>query len=131
MSENYGRRKDDIMLPNNLEEFSKSLTDSQKMNLKLMQNIASVNTGLNNAQEDLRTLQAEVATLDKLLITGNGVPSLQERVRNMESFIEGQKYWLRFVAGALIIQVIAFIVVAVTFVVRFAPLLEQINNQLP
>lgn len=130
MTENYGKRKDDIMLPD-IDDFAKNLTDSQKMNLKLMQNVSSVNTALNNLQSDFRDMVAEVEIHDKLLVTGNGVPSLQERIRKMEAFIEGQKYWLRFVAGALIVQVIAFIVVAATFIIRFAPLLERIEHELP
>src|SRR5574339_692040 len=124
----YGRRKDDIMLPG-YEEFGKNLTDSQKMHLQIIQNLTSLNTNLNNLQSDFREVQEEVEEHAKLLITGNGVPSLQERVRNMETFIESQKYWLRFVAGALIIQVVAFVVVAATLIIRFAPLLEQIKQQ--
>ena len=118
------------MLPD-IEEFGKNLSDSQKINLRIMQNLTSINTSLNNLQNDLKDIEADVMAHKKILVTGNGTPSLQERIRSMETFIEGQKYWLRFVAGALIIQVIAFIVVAVTFIIRFAPLLEQINQQLP
>lgn len=114
-----------------LEDVSKNLSDSQKINLKLIQHLASYNTALNNAQNDIRELQNNQLAIQKLLITGNGVPSLVERIRNLESFVDSQKYWLRFVAGALIVQVIAFIVVAATFIIRFAPLLEQINQQLP
>lgn len=124
MSEQYGRRKDDMMADFN--DLAKSLTDSQKINLKIIQNLTSINTAVNNVQNDLHETQEVLKTHDKLLVTGNGEPSLQERIRNLESWVASQKYWLRLVSGALILQTVTFAVTALIYFVRLLPMLERI-----
>jgi hypothetical protein len=123
VSENvyYGRRKDDIMSPTTdlPPEVLAKMTDSQKINIKILQNITSINTALND-------LQHEVKIHDEILVTGNGKPSLQERIRRMESYIDNLQYWGRFIGGALIIQTIGFFVGIIIAVVRFLPLLERL-----
>lgn len=123
MSESYGRRKDDLMLPNDMPpEVYNDLPDSQKIHIKMLQNITSLNTAFND-------LQHTVNTHNEVLVTGNGKPSLQERIRTMEKYIGDLQYWGKFIGGALIIQTIAFFFGIVVAIVRFLPLLERLANQ--
>lgn len=118
--EHYGRRKEDLVdLP---QEVAARLTDSQKINIKIIQNLTSINTALNDLQHD-------VGIHNKLLVTGNGEPTIQERLRSIEGFINAVKYWSRFIGGAIIVQTIAFFVGIVIAVVRFLPILEKLASQ--
>lgn len=98
-----------------------NLSESQKINVQIIQNLTSINTAVNDLRHD-------VNIHDKILVTGNGDPSLQERLRNVESFIDGIRYWSRFVGGAIIVQTLAFFIGIVVAMVRFLPLLEKIAN---
>jgi hypothetical protein len=121
MTANYGRRSEDM--PTELTpEIISNLTDSQKINLKIIQNLTSINTALNDLQHD-------VLIHDKLLVTGNGEPSLQERLRVIESYIDGTKYWSRFLFGAVVLQTLAFGGAVLLAVIRFLPVLEKLANQ--
>lgn len=126
MSESYGRRKDDLMLPNTElpPEVYNDLPDSQKIHIKMLQSITSINTALND-------LQHKVGIHDEVLVTGNGKPSLQERIRNLEKYIEQLQYWGKFIGGALIIQTLGFFFGIVIAIVRFLPLLEKLANSQP
>ena len=111
------------MLPIDLTpENVSNLTDTQKTNIKIIQNITSLNTALNDMRHD-------VSVHDKILITGNGEPSLQERLRSVESFIDGLKYWNRIISGALILQTLAFFFGTIMAIIRFLPLLERLAKQ--
>lgn len=72
----------EIIIPN--------LTDSQKIFAAIMENQISVNTALNDLQESVSKHQ-------KILVDGNGEIPLVEKVRNHTAFIDGMKYWMRFV----------------------------------
>lgn len=121
---NYGRRNDDFMLPNSElpPEVYNNLPDSQKIHIKMLQNLASLNTALID-------LQHTVKIHDDLLITGDGKPSLQERLRTVEKYIDNLQYWGRIIGGALIIQTLGFFVGIVIAVVRFLPLLERLAQK--
>jgi hypothetical protein len=133
---NYGREgtipvildviawKDNIiqMIPELTEEVIAKLTDSQKINIQILQNLTSLNTRINTLSED-------VAAHQKILITGNGTPSLQERVRNVEEYTQSVKYWQRFVGGAIILQSMAFMFGIIVAIVRFLPLLETLSKK--
>jgi hypothetical protein len=123
MGETYGRRKDDMTLPD-LNDFAGSLTDDQRVLLKMLQNINSINTALN-------LLQSDVRVHDKILVTGNGEPSLQERIRNLEAFVASQKYWLRLVAGALVLQTITFGTAAIVYFIKLTPVLNSLQKSIP
>lgn len=107
------------MLPGLTPEMLANLTDSQKINIQIIQHLTSINTALNDIRHD-------VSVHDKLLVTGNGEPSIQERVRNLEKFVEGILYWGRFVGGAIVIQTLAFFVGIIIALVRFLPVLERL-----
>ena len=102
-----------------LPDYTPNLTESQKINL----NVISMNTALND-------MQHTVESHDRILVRGNGEISLQEKVRNLETFVNGTKYWLRFVGGAIILQTIAFGVATIVYFVKLYPILEKIS-QLP
>ena len=87
---------------------------------KMRMNIISLNTAVNNLQE----VQGKH---HKVLIEGNGELPLVEIVRNHTAYIEGTKYWVRFVAGAIIIQTLGFIGAGIYALVRIIPLLEKIG----
>lgn len=118
MSEGYGRRKEDAM-PDLTPEMFTSLTDTQKVNLRIIQNLTSMNTAINDLQHD-------VNIHNRLLVTGNGDLPLPERMRNAENFIKGMKNLGSIIGGALIIQTIAFLTGIILAIVRFLPLLERL-----
>jgi hypothetical protein len=118
----YGRRKDDMDIEGLTPEAVASLTDTQKINIKIIQNLTSLNTSVNDLRHD-------VGVHDKLLVTGNGTPSIQERLRNLETYTDTLKYWGKFVGGAIVVQTVAFFVAIIVALVRFLPLLEQLAAQ--
>jgi hypothetical protein len=124
----YGRRTNDIMLNEITPEVIASLTDTQRTNLRMVQSISNINTTITNINTSLQEIKAEVHTHEKILITGNGIPSLQERLRIIEKFVENFNYWLKFVGGAIVLQTLAFFVGVIIALVRFLPLLEKLAN---
>lgn len=125
MDENYGKRKDDIMLPDLTPEIAANLTDSQKINIKIIQSLNAINTALND-------LQHKNMIFDRILISGDdgtGEVSLQEKVRNLEHFVDGFKFWQRTVAVALVAQTITFGVAAVISFVKLTPILDALSKQ--
>ena len=89
------------------------MSDSQKM---LVLSIA------------LTDVQNKVTAHDKLLITGNGVPAIPERIRSVEAYIEGTKYWSRFLVGAILLQTLSFATAAVIYFVKLYPILEKLST---
>jgi hypothetical protein len=128
MTETYGRRANDLMLNELTPEVIASLTDTQRTNLRMIQSISNINTTISNINTVLQEIKSEVATHEKILITGNGVPSLQERLRGLEKFVDTFQYWLRFVGGAIVLQTLAFFIGIVLALVRFLPLLEKLAS---
>jgi hypothetical protein len=118
----FGRRKEDMAIDGLSPETIASLTDTQKVNIKIIQNLTSLNTAMNDIRHD-------VGEHNKLLVTGNGTPSIQERLRHLESYTDTLKYWGKFVGGAIIIQTVAFFVAIIVAIVRFLPLLERLAAQ--
>lgn len=104
------------------EDVVANLTDSQKINIAIIQNLTSINTRLNDLSHD-------VAEHNKLLVTGNGEPSLQERMRNLEEFASSVKYWERFVGGAIILQTITLMVALLVGVLKFLPYLQNLASR--
>lgn len=104
------------------EDVVANLTDSQKINIQMLQNLTSLNTRMNDLTHD-------VTEHNKILVTGNGEPSLQERIRNLEEFTQSIKYWERFVGGAIILQAVAFMVALILALIKFLPLLEKLSAQ--
>ena len=122
----YGRRKTDMQDIDELTpDVLANLTDSQKVHIKILQNQASISTVMND-------ITSAMNMYNKLIITGeDGKPSMQDRMRRVEEFIENWKYWVRLIGGALIIQTITFFFATVIALIRFLPLLEKLSNQIP
>jgi hypothetical protein len=83
-------------------------------------------TKINETISHQKEIEADTRVHNKLLITGNGEPSIMERLRNAESFIGGMRYWAKFLVGALIIQTITFFFGVIVALVRFLPILERL-----
>ena len=65
-----------------------------------------------------------------LIVEGiNGERPLMERVRNIEAFIDGIKFWQRTIAVAIVLQTLTFGAAALVYFVKLYPLLEKISNQ--
>jgi hypothetical protein len=119
MDAQYGKRKDDIMLPELTPEIAANLTDSQKINIKIIQSLNSINTALNDLRHDVKVH-------DALLVTGNGELPLPERMRNVEKFVDTFKFWQRTVAVALVAQTVTFGIAAVIYFIKLTPLLDAL-----
>lgn len=91
-----------------------NLTDSQKL-------VVLGNTALEQSNKLERH--------HKILIEGNGEKPLMERMRNVEAFIDGIKFWQRTLAVALVLQTLTFGITAIFYFVRLYPILEKISNQ--
>jgi hypothetical protein len=98
-----------------------NLTDSQKLYMEIVKNFMSMNTAVNDIQND-------VTRLNKVVITGNGEISLVEKVRDHGKFIENFQHWSRFLISALIVQTVAFFFGIVIALVRFLPVLERLAD---
>ena len=79
---------------------------------------------------------------DKILIRGNGIPSLTEDMRSVRRDLqeiidnfgvykkeekESRQYWTRLIVGVLIGQVATGIVAVAVMLIRYAPVLEKIQ----
>ena len=97
-------------MPTPVQDFT-DLTDSQKMLI--------ISIGLNNVQNKL-------SEHEKLLVTGDGQAlPVMERLRNMEAYIEGTRYWVRFIAGVIIVQTVAIFSSLVWAAIKLLPLLQK------
>lgn len=131
MPENYGRRNDDIMLEDLTPEIIAKMTDSQKINIQMLQAITSVNTRVNDIGHNYTLLREDVDRHEKLLVTGDGELPVLERIRNTEKFIDGVRYWVRMIIGLLVAQFIAFASASLIAYLKFLPVLERIANSKP
>lgn len=65
----------------------------------------------------------------KILVEGNGEKPLLERVRNIETFIDGIKFWQRTLALVLFGNLVTLVSGAIYTIVKILPLLERIASQ--
>jgi len=63
---------------------------------------------------------------DKILVRGNGKPSMQEDVRNLLTFVKSLRWWMTAIAVAFLGQFIAVGISMVVTIIRLEPLLEKI-----
>lgn len=122
MNTYYGKRKDDIMPDELTPDVLSALPESQKVHIRILQNLSSMNTVINDLQHD-------VNLHNKILITGNGELPLPERMRNAEAFIRSMRNIGSIIGTALIVQTIAFFTGIIIAIVRFLPLLEELANR--
>ena len=82
----------------------------------------------------LKAVEETVAYNNKVLIRGNGTPSLVEEVHSVVAFMNDQKesykYWSRLLLGGMIVNIMGFVVAALVWFIRILPVLQRIE-QLP
>lgn len=88
---------------------------------KMAMNIITLNTAVNDLQEGY-------AKHHKVLIEGNGELPIVERVRNLEAYTNGIRFWMRTIAVAIVMQTITFGGVSVALFIKAMPLLAKIAN---
>lgn len=92
-----------------------SLTDSQQR-LVVRTNLIQLNT--------------DVRRFKETLYDGNSKDlPLVERVRNIETYVEFQKFWFRTIAVAIVLQTLTFAGAAIVYFAKFYPLLEKLSQQ--
>lgn len=76
---------------------------------------------------DVKPLLAEH---DKILVRGNGEPSLQEKLRNIEAYIredrENRKYYSRLFISIAITNIVALIAASLIWFIKIYPVLEKV-----
>lgn len=81
-------------------------------------------------QNSVLEQQTKLDRHHKLIVEGeNGTLPILERVRNLEAFVGGLKFWLRTLSVALVLQTITFGASALIYFIKLYPLLEKISNQ--
>lgn len=68
---------------------------------------------------------------DKILVRGNGKPSIQEDVRNLVLFSTSIKFWMTTIAVTFLAQFLAVGVGLVITVLQIAPAVQHILKDLP
>lgn len=95
---------------------SEPLTEEQR-ELILRGNIIALNT--------------DVSRMKKSLYEGDDgkILPVMERLRNIETYIEVQKFWVRTIAVALVLQTLGFVFAGIFWFVKLYPVLEQIARE--
>lgn len=70
---------------------------------------------------EIKELQDSLREMDKILVRGNGKPSLMEDVRNLLAFVRSLRFWLTALAIAFIGQFAAVTITMIIAVVRLIP----------
>lgn len=109
------------MLDNPADLQIANLTETQKVNVQIIRNLTSINTAINDVRHD-------VDVHNKILITGNGEPSLPERLRNVEEFVANVRYWGRLIGGAIVLQTLTVLIGVIIAIIRVLPLLEKLTK---
>lgn len=82
--------------------------------------------------EDKQERMDELVTEhDKILVRGNGKPSIQEDVRNLVLFSTSIKFWMTTIAVTFLAQFVAVGVGLVITVLQIAPAVQHILKDLP
>lgn len=90
-------------------------------------------TRIANVENELSILKPLVLEHDKILVRGNGEPSIQERMRNIERYIaeekEQRKYYFRLTVSIAFTNIAALVIAAAIWIMRIAPILEKITTE--
>ena len=78
--------------------------------------------------ERLEKLETTVEDLDKIVVRGNGKPSLQEDVRTTLKFVYNLQWWMTTIAVTFIAQFVAVSAAMVLTIIRILPILSEIAN---
>lgn len=104
-------------MENMTTQLETQLTNEQKMAM----NVLSLNTAVNDLQEDVKTL-------NRVVIVGNGELPLREQVRNISAVVNEWKGWIKFFVALLITQALTVIGGIVVAYIKFLPLLEKLAD---
>jgi len=70
---------------------------------------------------------------DKILVRGNGEPSLQEQMRGIQSYIkedrENRKYYSRLFITVALTNIISLMIAAFVWFIKIYPVIEKLNIQ--
>ena len=102
--------------------------DETNRSLIIWQGLTDTWSKLQEVIEKQDELDSSSKVHQKLLITGNGEPSVMERIRNLEKFEERFQYWARFLGGAMLLNFLGFLAATIIAIVRFLPLLEKLAS---
>lgn len=78
--------------------------------------------------ERLEKVETLVHDLDKIVVRGNGKPSLQEDVRTTLKFVSSLQWWMTTIAVTFMAQFVAVSVAMVLTLVRVLPILTEIAD---
>ena len=101
-----------------IEMDEKEMTPEQK----ILWNLTSLGTSMNE-------ILSKVDKHHKVLIEGNGEIPLVEQMRNVVSFINSIKYWLKFLVGAILIQTVTFGAAAFIYFLKLYPVITQLADK--
>lgn len=80
-------------------------------------------------------MNEKVDYLNKIIVRGNGKPSLIEEVHTvvqfMNDFRDNYKYWSRWVIAGILANIIGFTSAALLWFIKIAPLLEKLVTAYP
>lgn len=101
-----------------MPDLTTELTDTGKIKM----NVISLNTAVNNLQEEMKTL-------NKVVIDGNGEPGLRETVRSDHAYINEIKSLTKFLIGLVMAQLVAFTFASFVAYFKYLPILETIARE--
>lgn len=114
-----------------------NMTDTQKVLTMLRDGLIAHDTRIQGIRDDMNEHQKDIDMLKTAVLTGDnsGHLSHAERIRNLETYVEGVKdtikYWGRFIGGALLLNFIGFSTGIIVAVIKFLPVLEKLANSKP
>src|SRR5574340_918904 len=80
----------------------------------------------------LKAVERDVDEHDKILIRGNGEPSLQENMRTVLKYIEkedeSRKFYSRLLVGAVLTNLVSLALATFIWFVRIYPVLERLTT---
>lgn len=83
-------------------------------------------------KKELDSMGKFVDEHDKILVRGNGQPSLQERLRNIEAFImeekENRKYYTRLIIGIFVTNIVGLFAATTIWIIKVVPVINQLSN---
>ena len=66
--------------------------------------------------------------IDKILVRGNGKPSMQEDVRTVLAFVKTMQFWITTIALAFIAQFITIGVGLIITLIQLIPILKELSS---
>jgi hypothetical protein len=77
----------------------------------------------------LKAVERDVDALDRIIVRGNGKPSLQEDVRTILKFVESWQFWSRLVIGLVITNLLGLMFAAFIWFVKIYPVIDALSRE--